>query len=358
MNSLYKPLSLRDNCLKAGCVLALSTGFLTGSSYAKDVSLEEVVVEADSVQKKTSNPNAQENAPYKINKLASDKYSRPVAELPKTINIVSKESMKDSGAKDLTDVMKLQPGVTIGTGEGGNAFGDRYIIRGFDARNDVFIDGMRDPGVTVRDTFATEQVEISKGPSSSFAGRGTTGGAVNIVTKKPTFDENFTQTEAGIGTDNYHRTTIDNNMVVSDDFAMRTNLMYMDRDIPARGAAAEQHQGASTALEWWASDKLKLSADYYHQTTDDMPDGGVPWDAVSGKPVDGRKFYGQNGRDFWKTSSNIGTIGGEYHFADNLKISNNTRLGRTTNDYVLTIAGLTTPAIAALPPSPNNPPVG
>ena len=35
-----------------------------------------------------------------------------------------------------------------GTGEGGNAFGDRIFIRGFEARNDVYIDGLRDPGVT------------------------------------------------------------------------------------------------------------------------------------------------------------------------------------------------------------------
>ena len=34
--------------------------------------------------------------------------------------------------------------MTLGTGEGGNAFGDRFFIRGFDARNDIFIDGIRD----------------------------------------------------------------------------------------------------------------------------------------------------------------------------------------------------------------------
>ena len=76
--------------------------------------------------------------------------------------------------------------MTLGTGEGGNAFGDRFFIRGFDARNDVFIDGVRDPGVSVRENFFTEQVEILRGPASSFAGRGTTGGAINIVTKQAT----------------------------------------------------------------------------------------------------------------------------------------------------------------------------
>ena len=75
-------------------------------------------------------------------------------------------------------------GVTLGTGEGGNAFGDRFFIRGFDARNDIFIDSIRDAGVSVRENFFTEQIEIFAVQASSFAGRGTAGGAINIVTKQ------------------------------------------------------------------------------------------------------------------------------------------------------------------------------
>lgn len=357
MSSPQRPLSLRSSSYKTACLLAVTGSVLTGHAFAKDETLKEVVVEAKKLDG-SSNPNAQENAPYKVNKLSSTKYTRPIAELPKTVTVLSKEAIKDAGATDLSDVMKLQPGVTVGTGEGGNAFGDRYVIRGFEARNDVFVDGMRDPGVTVRDLFAVEQVEISKGPSSSFAGRGTTGGAVNNVTKKASFDDSFTKTEAGIGTDHAHRYTVDNNMILSDDLSIRTNLMYSERDIPKRGLASEQRQGAATAVEWWATDKLKLNADYYYQESDDMPDGGVPWDAIAGKPVGGRNFYGQNGRDFWKTSSNIGTLGLEYNFADNLKLTNQTRLGRTTNDYVLTIPGLGTPASVAATPGTFTDPIG
>ena len=207
---------------------------------------------APSIKEGVANPHAQPGAPYKVNTLSSDKYSRPIADLPKTITVISKEAIQDAGATDLTDVMRAQPGGTIGTGEGGNAFGDRYIIRGFEARNDVFVDGMRDPGVTSRDLFAVEQLEVSKGPSSSFAGRGTTGAAINNVTKKTTFDDEFTKAEVGIGTDNKQRYTVDNNIILTDDLALRTNLMYSDRDLPARDGAEEQHQGAAIAAEWWA----------------------------------------------------------------------------------------------------------
>ena len=85
--------------------------------------------------------------------------------------------------------------MTLGTGEGGNAFGDRFFIRGYDARNDVFVDGMRDPGVSIRENFFTEQIEILRGPASTVAGRGTAGGAINIVTKQAT-DANFYNADA------------------------------------------------------------------------------------------------------------------------------------------------------------------
>ncbi len=70
---------------------------------------------------------------------------------PKTITVLSKEILEDKNATSLRDVARSTAGITLGTGEGGNAFGDRFFIRGFDARNDVFIDGIRDPAVSIRE---------------------------------------------------------------------------------------------------------------------------------------------------------------------------------------------------------------
>ena len=52
--------------------------------------------------------------------------------------------------------------------------------------------------ITLRESFAVEQVEVSKGPSSSFAGRGTAGGAVNSITKQATTDYDFTKLSVGL----------------------------------------------------------------------------------------------------------------------------------------------------------------
>src|ERR1700757_4458193 len=122
-------------------------------------------------------------------------------------------------------------GVTLGTGEGGNAFGDRFFIRGFDTRNDIFIDSVRDSGVSVRENFFTEQVEILRGPGSSFAGRGTAGGAINIVTKQATTEKSFYNEDTTFGTDRTKRVTLDVNQVISPTWAVRAGGLFQDANV-------------------------------------------------------------------------------------------------------------------------------
>ena len=107
--------------------------------------------------------------------LSSTKYTEPLLDTPQTINVISKEVMEEQGATTLRDVLKNVPGLTITAGEGGNPAGDNLTLRGFSARNDIFIDGVRDLSPQSRDPFNLEQVEVVKGPGSAFTGRGSTG---------------------------------------------------------------------------------------------------------------------------------------------------------------------------------------
>src|SRR3954466_5548640 len=107
------------------------------------------------------NPYADAAAPYKVDRVqASGKFPEPLLNTPKTITVLSKEVLADKNITSLREIGRSTAGVTLGSGEGGNAFGDRFFIRGFDARNDVFIDGIRDPAVSIRENFFTEQIEI------------------------------------------------------------------------------------------------------------------------------------------------------------------------------------------------------
>ena len=178
---------------------------------------------------------AETTAPYKAKFSGDARRLQPLSETPATIEVITETQLENSGASDLRDVLDNQPGITVGTGENGNAFGDRYIIRGHEARSDVFVDGLRDPGMTTRETFAVDQIEITKGPSSTFAGRGSTGGAVNSVTKQASTDYDFNQVDLSVGTDNYGRVTTDSNIVLSEDAAVRLNLLLGTEEVPDRG---------------------------------------------------------------------------------------------------------------------------
>ena len=150
-------------------------------------------------------------------------------------------------------------GVTLGTGEGGNAFGDRFFIRGFDARNDVFIDGVRDSGVSVRENFFTEQVEILRGPGSSFAGRGTTGGAINIVTKQATTEKSFYNMDTTFGTDHTKRVVLDVNQVISPTLAIRAGGLFQDAGVAGRDYITDDRDGGFVAAKWSPLDAVKVT---------------------------------------------------------------------------------------------------
>ena len=102
---------------------------------------------------------------YRYAKSGDPRRLADLVDTPQTISVLTQDQIQESGKTDLADILSAQAGVTLGTGENGKAFGDRYIIRGHEARSDVFVDGLRDPGMTTRESFATERVEITKGPS-------------------------------------------------------------------------------------------------------------------------------------------------------------------------------------------------
>ena len=288
-----------------------------------------------------ANPHANPDAPYKVEKSQNGKFTEKLRDTPKTIIAIPKEVIEDMGATSFREVVRSTPGVTLGTGEGGNAFGDRIFIRGFEARNDVYIDGLRDPGVISREIFAVEQIEVVKGPSGNYGGRGATGGLVSLESKRPHFGDSFLVGEAGVGTSDYRRVTLDANYAISDKFALRLNGLYHDADTPGRDFATSEKWGLAAAAMWRPASNVALSADYYLYRLDGIPDFGHPFDIKIQQPYPVRRenFYGLIGRDFLTNSADIGTIRLEWEASKALSLRSVTRFGRTTNRYIVGTPG-------------------
>src|SRR5450755_1858551 len=197
------------------------------------------------------NPYADAAAPYKVDHLqASGKFPEPLLNTPKSVTVLSKEILEDKNATTLKQAVLSTAGVTLGTGEGGNAFGDRFFIRGFDARNDVFLDGVRDAGVSVRENFFTEQVEILRGPGSSFAGRGIAGGAFFFFNNPATTEKGFYNMDDTFGTDQTKRVVLDVNQVISPTLAVRAGGVFQDAGVAGRDYSKDDRDGGFVAVKW------------------------------------------------------------------------------------------------------------
>lgn len=321
----------RPVSLAGTLAMTISTAMI-GQLHAEEISLDTLVVE-DSEIAADANPYGQPEAPYKAKKLSDNRRARDIVDTPQTMTVLTKEQIEESGKTELKDLLSAQPGITLGTGEGGNSFGDRYIIRGYEARSDVYTDGLRDPGLITRETFALEQVEITKGPSSTFAGRGSSGGAINSVTKKASTESNFANMEAGLGTDKYQRYTLDTNAAINDRLGVRFNGLFTDADIPDREPASERRYGGLLSGVFAATDDVTLSADYYYFRSDDRPDAGTY--LVDGKPDTNVKYVGQDHLDFQETGADIFTLTLDVRIAEGIRFENKTRLGSTSNDYII-----------------------
>lgn len=318
----------------AMCVQTVLLGTTAGQAIAQGN--DAIVLDALQIEERTidTNPYAEKNAPYKAKKSGDSRHVKDLAETPQTISVLTQTAIQESGKTDLRDILAAQPGVTLGTGENGNAFGDRYIIRGHEARSDVFVDGLRDPGMTTRESFAVEQVEITKGPSSTFAGRGSTGGAINGVTKQANTEYDFNKISAGLGTDSFRRLALDSNHRINDDTAIRTNLLYSDKDVPDREPADKERTGIAVSGNHQATDKLILTADYYYLKGEDSPDLGT-YHLTDTKIADDIPSYVQD-ENFLESTVNVGTFRLNYDISDTRRIENSTRYGTTENGYVTT----------------------
>ncbi|QTD46727.1 TonB-dependent receptor [Ottowia testudinis] len=126
---------------------------------------------------------AQPNVGYQTKESSvATKGNVAVRDVPQTVNAVPAELMRDQNAMSVQDALQNVPGLSFSVGD---AQRDQVFIRGFTAINDQFVDGVRDDALYYRDLSNIERVEVLKGPASVLYGRGSAGGMVNRVTKKP-----------------------------------------------------------------------------------------------------------------------------------------------------------------------------
>jgi catecholate siderophore receptor len=330
-------------CARRVALFATTALVLTASAVqAQDNTVQLGAVQVEGQVAPDANPYADPAAPYKADRLSSSKFSEPVLNTPRSETIITKEALDDKNATSLRDVARSTAGVTLGTGEGGNAFGDRFFIRGFDARNDIFVDGVRDPGVLVRENFDTEQVEILRGPASSFAGRGTTGGALNVVTKKAR-DGSFYDFEATGGlSDDTNRLTFDVNQTLDPTLDVRVNGMIQNAHVAGRDFVTDNRRGIAGAATWRPTEDLTIDGNISYTYLYGLPDFGVPYNPQARRPVTSgdvsrNTYYGAINRDFTRSAQSSAGLNTAWVVNEWLTLENGARLSHSLLNYIGTI---------------------
>lgn len=281
-----------------------------------------------------------------VTMLSSSKYTEPLRNTPQTINVIPRAVIEQQGATSLRDVLRNVPGITLSAGEGGSAPGDNVNVRGFSSRNDLFVDGVRDISPQSRDPFNMEQVEVVKGPSSAYMGRGSSGGTINMVSKQAGLRPIFGGSVM-LGTDDTRRVSGDVNTPVpflGERTGFRMNALYHESGIAGRDVVNYQRWGLAPTLTTGLGTPTRFTLGYFKLEQDNLSDYGIPWVPSNNEalaayrdrpaPVPRNTYYGLRNRDHEKSGSDSFTARIEHDFSDLVRLRNQFRYSDSTQDLI------------------------
>ncbi len=216
----------------------------------------------------------------------------PAKLVPQAIDSVKASELTAFGQPTLSEALTGIPGVNAS----GDTRFDSVNIRGFSASNDFYLDGFRDDMQYTRDLGNIERVEVLKGPAAVLYGRGSTGGIINRVSKKPQKGQE-SSVSALVGSFDTRRVAADLNAEAGERVQLRLNLAQEDKD-SFRNDVTSKRTLLAPSANWEISDKLNWLVQYERNAHDRTPDRGIP--GVNGRPADVPKeyVYSDTRRDF------------------------------------------------------------
>lgn len=220
-------------------------------------------------------------------------------ETPQSELTINSEVLINSGAFDLSEALDLSTSVARQNNFGGlwNSFAVRGFVGDENLPSNYLVNGFnagRGFGGS-RDLSSIESVEVLKGPRAALFGRGEPGGTINLITKRPSFEDGG-QVKASIGSYSTYRTLLDYNKTLSDEVAVRFVGFYEDAK-SFRDTIETTKQGFSPSLLWAMNDDSQLvyELEYSHQEVPfdrgviaiDGELGLIPESRFLGEPGDG-----------------------------------------------------------------------
>jgi iron complex outermembrane receptor protein len=284
---------------------------------------------------------------YEVKRSASStKTDTPLIETPQSVTVVTRERIEDQGATNLQDALNYAAGVRS------DAYGldsrtDSMRIRG--AYPTEYLDGLRRQlggfytSNTRVDPYTLERIEVLRGPSSMLYGQGTTGGVINMVSKRPLAE---TQREIGVQLGSYNRkqlqTDLTGPLTADGEWLYRLAALARESDTQV-DFVPDDRQLLAPTLTWRPSGRTTLTL---HALWQKDESGSTlqffPWEGTVLPNPNGQiptnRFIGQPGQDRYDSQrAEAGWIF-EHLIDERWTVRQSARATRNEVDYVTLFA--------------------
>ena len=284
--------------LPLGAMMLVGSFGMTPYVFAQGASESEKTLRPVIVKDKTEVDIAEGRNSVRATQTRIGKSKQELRDIPQSITVVTEKLMDDRNLDTMKEALKHTAGISFLAAEGGE---EDIRLRGFSlqATGDVFVDGIRDPAFYERDTFNLDRLEVLRGSASMLFGRGSTGGAVNQVSKTPRLlDEN--QVDVTVGSHQYRRVVADMNAKTGDGAALRVTAMQTKAANNGAGSSLDK-SGLAGAYRFGIGERDEFLFGISHLSNRNGMNYGMPWirpTATSGVmdtttlPIDPTAYYG------------------------------------------------------------------
>jgi iron complex outermembrane receptor protein len=197
--------------------------------------------------------------------VTAQKRAENVQDVPISMQAFSASTVEDRGLSDPIKLQVATPGLVYDELAGFSiiflrGIGTDAFIPSADMSVATYIDGVYFPFSrnAARSFGAIERIEVLKGPQGTLFGRNSTGGAISITTKRPSFEEWMFKVQAGAADYNERNIGLFASGPITDEFAISANVFRNTKDeyyelsetSPLDSLDSYLEEGATIKLAW------------------------------------------------------------------------------------------------------------
>ena len=171
--------------------------------------------------------------------VTAEKRSESLQDISQAVTAITDQDIESKNIESMVDLSAIVPGVTVAKNEG---YKTVISIRG--VGNETNQNAIAAPsvafhmdGIFIASPFAlqtdfidVDRIEVIRGPQGTLFGQNSTGGAINVISKKPSMDEYLGKSDITFGNYGLTKFRTSNNIPLASNVASRVSFAVTERD--------------------------------------------------------------------------------------------------------------------------------